>query len=740
MSRYIFDIETTGLLNHTTIDYKTLPFKLKAGYKIHCAVFKDIDTGEKFKFTPDTVTKIPRFIAKKVTWLAGHNIISFDLLVLKLYFGVDYTINWRDYNKCSIGGKTVAIVDTLVLSQYLNPDRLGGHSLRAWGERLHNHKGDYGEEENAWDSFSQEMLEYCEQDVDLNHDLYDSLMDEWGQWDHHKAFSLEQAVNEVVARQSHVGFRLDVDKAKAAVADLNSKMRDIERKVEPNLPLINISKTDANNYRLPARQVKKDGTLTSYMESFCEKHGGETYQDEYGDWHIKVYGKDILLPCEERKPLVTKAPMRLANQKQMKQYLVHLGWEPIEWNERDITLKSGTKIKLPYSKYQEAVLRYCEDTAKSHFKKARFEHLRVRSIQEMYDSLMNKPLDKPVKVLTSPKYTIDQEKTICPNLERLGEKADWVKDVVYWLTYRHRRNAIKSPNKSGFLTHPRLEVDGRVPTDAQVTGTNTYRFKHRFVANIPRVTSIYGRELRELFACDEDMYQVGCDASGLEARVQGHYCYPYTDGDLLAELLVAEKPNDVHSVRARELGISRDAAKSVGYASMYGCQPPKLKKMLGITLNEAKRIHKEYWESMPSMLELKAKVEAYWEKTDKRYIKGIDNRKVMTRSKHSLLNALFQSCGMILMKYAIVMFEDTMREKGLLFHPFEDDSWQGKAGIMIIMHDEGQMQVCPSLVDGDKSVVGDLFANSITKAGQHLKLRVPFPADYDVGKNWGDCH
>lgn len=56
----------------------------------------------------------------------------------------------------------------------------------------------------------------------------------------------------------------------------------------------------------------------------------------------------------------------------------------------------------------------------------------------------------------------------------------------------------------------------------------------------------------------------------------GHHVIPYLDGEALAEALIAEKPNDIHSINARKLGIDRSAAKSFSYAAIYGAQPRRL--------------------------------------------------------------------------------------------------------------------------------------------------------------------
>lgn len=161
---------------------------------------------------------------------------------------------------------------------------------------------------------------------------------------------------------------------------------------------------------------------------------------------------------------------------------------------------------------------------------------------------------------------------------------------------------------------------------------------------------------------------------------------PYKDGVALADALVAEKPNDIHSINARKLGIDRSAAKSFSYAAIYGAQPKKLAKMLGITEEEGKRLFNEYWEAVPALKELKQKIEKEWEDTGKSYIKGLDGRLLKTRSKHSLINVLFQSGGAISAKWSSVLIAEYLDNLGLLGNPFEHTKTDQKVWFMIAYH------------------------------------------------------
>ncbi len=147
MMRILFDIETDGLLENVT--------------KMHLMWVIDIDTGDKQYFLEGDLRW--KSIFGKTTLVIGHNIIDYDLMVLRKLFSVTLP-------------KDCGIHDTLVMSQVLDYKRFGnaGHSLDVWGQFLEFPKIDF----HDWSQFSQEMLEYGERDVDLNLMIYDILVEE----------------------------------------------------------------------------------------------------------------------------------------------------------------------------------------------------------------------------------------------------------------------------------------------------------------------------------------------------------------------------------------------------------------------------------------------------------------------------------------------------------------------------------------------------------------------------------
>jgi len=101
-------------------------------------------------------------ILKNADVIVGHNIIDYDLYVLeKLYdFHVDI----------------LKTFDTLLASRIIYGDTLQKHSLEAWGSRLGVAKGDFGKQPDAWDTMTDAMGLYCNQDVVVTNAIYRHMM------------------------------------------------------------------------------------------------------------------------------------------------------------------------------------------------------------------------------------------------------------------------------------------------------------------------------------------------------------------------------------------------------------------------------------------------------------------------------------------------------------------------------------------------------------------------------------
>lgn len=859
MGAFTFDIESNNLLNDESVDYLASPYRLKDSFAMHCIVCESHDTGEiiafhdgdkylfdgrpyvetdgKYEYRleeyehleythfplkdfPDFVNGTGKFKGNsnyKITKVVGHNIINFDLLAIKLFFKLNYSIKYNTW-----GNSNIEICDTMILSKTLNPDRFGGHSLaelskKAGGDVKIDFRKNIPETER-FKTFAADMLYYCIYDNKANTAVFRYLMEEWGDYNKwSEPFNLEQRVADIITRQEHRGFAFNMKQAEDNIRDLDARMEACRLEAEPVLPPKPATKGYLKSFIPPKLQFKKNGEPSSNMIKFAEKHSGELVQKEDG-WWLFALGKEFKLPIPAEEPICDPTvPATLDDTTHIKNWLVGLGWSPSEYKDKDITLKSGTKIKKDEAQMEKAIRDYVDQTLASNFCQDRCDHLECtpETLEWKLRDRIAKAKGRGVKVLTNPSFTKGQEKDICPNLEALGEKFPYATQIVQYLTYKHRRNSIlgggadweedEEDYDKGYLAAVR--ADGRIPTPAATCDAATSRMKHRLVANIPRVTSLYGYEMRNLFGVEVPKYfQIGYDFDSLEAKIESHYCWRYEqEPHEYCNALLLEKPNDVHTMMARRISdtigrkFERSPAKSVKYGITYGAQAAKVAKTIGSDMYTGQLVYDAFWEAAKPLALLKERLHDFWVKTGKKYILGIDGRKVPTRSAHAILNSLFQSGGVICAKRAMVIYDDLIEEEGLAVDFFVDD-WKNKSFVqqMIAYHDEAQLEVTRDLVhfkwfskeslgwtqvddpeeqkkidkecldkvnawkEEEEKRTGKIWANvhespkggwftaysragelasiAVNKAGEYYNLNVPLTAGYDVGSSWSTCH
>ena len=194
----ICDIEADGLLSTVT--------------QIWCIVCKDYNTGEIFTWTPDTLHEFNEFVLTVDQWI-GHNFIAYDAKVIKKLLGLKI--------------KPSRITDTLLVSRLQSYSRQGGHSLAAWGHRLQYPKLEYKD----FSEYSEEMLEYCINDVELTYKVACYLKLEGKGLGSEKASKIEHYSQYLLEEQSEYGFALDVRKAHQLFVMFHNKANELEREV-----------------------------------------------------------------------------------------------------------------------------------------------------------------------------------------------------------------------------------------------------------------------------------------------------------------------------------------------------------------------------------------------------------------------------------------------------------------------------------------------------------------------------
>jgi hypothetical protein len=206
--RLVFDIETDGLLRSLS--------------RIHCIVAQDLDTDEVHRFGPDRVKEGLKLL-QGASELIGHNVIGYDReAILEIYPKWTTKADWTD---------------TLILSRLLFTDILdrdfrcrpanmpaqlyGRHSLESWGHRLGKHKSEFGKQlAGDWSTFSPEMLDYCQTDVEVSVALYRMFEPRLEQYA--ASIKTEHKIALLMSWQEREGFPFHVKKA----YELEGRLRD----------------------------------------------------------------------------------------------------------------------------------------------------------------------------------------------------------------------------------------------------------------------------------------------------------------------------------------------------------------------------------------------------------------------------------------------------------------------------------------------------------------------------------
>lgn len=137
---------------------------------------------------------------------------------------------------------------------------------------------------------------------------------------------------------------------------------------------------------------------------------------------------------------------------------------------------------------------------------------------------------------------------------------------------------------------------------------------------------------------------------------------------------------------------------------------------------------KAYGNIMRNLPALKKLNDLVTDKAARGYLKGLDGRQMPIRSKHAALNTLLQGGGAVVMKKALVLFDEAMAEAG---HVMGVDF-----ALLANVHDEFQVECRPEIAEE----VGKIAAESIRLAGVAFGLKCPLAGSFDIGRNWKETH
>jgi hypothetical protein len=301
------DLEANGLFESATV--------------LHCAVFKDIDSGKMYEFIGWS-EELKDFL-DKCTCIIAHNGIDFDIPLLNKLHG------WKPSDDTEI-------VDTLTMSRTLDPDRApvegtrAPHSVEAWGKRLGRWKPDHED----WSTFSPAMLHRCKEDVEIQHLVYQylcaeathtdpskSIFDKTAYTEHDWSLALwhEHMSAKIITEQKINGCYFDKEKAEEYVETLENLIEDLTITLLENVP----PKPKQKGVEIK-EPFKKTGELKKAVTDWYPEDPGVSGPFTRVEWET----------------------LNLSSDKQLKEWLYTQGWEPDEWNfSKTETDEEGNPVK-----------------------------------------------------------------------------------------------------------------------------------------------------------------------------------------------------------------------------------------------------------------------------------------------------------------------------------------------------------------------------------------------------------
>lgn len=607
------------------------------------------------------------------------------------------------------------VVDTLVLSrlQYANIKdtdmgllrsgklpgrRFGSHALEAWGYRLGQMKGEYKDDFKAaleeqgeayvegmeWKSFNEPMMAYNVQDVVVTKALLEKLLsdkhyfpDQGIDWtdvgstfwtESCEAVWLEHRAAWLLAKQERNGFPFDTKAIEALYVELAARRAELLRELTETFGTWYQPKGGTELFKHP----RTGKPLPKYPRVKYPKTGTVFLKDG------KTLAKGETMKDAPWTP-IEHVVFNPSSREHIAKKLQEAGWVPTEFTD-----KGAPKV-------DDEVL----------------EHVRV---------------DDPEK-----QKCIDLIKEYLMIQKRIGQAAEGDKA---WLRY------VAEDGK----------IHGSVNPNGAVTGRATHSFPN--LGQVPGVRSPYGEPCRASFGAEHHLdgltgkpwVQAGIDASGLELRCLAHFMSKYDDGAYADVIL----NGDIHTVNqeAAELP-TRDNAKTFIYGFLYGAGDEKIGQIVGAGKERGKQLKKKFLENTPAIAALREGIQqtlvesSRWVggeqqvKWKRRWIRGLDGRKVHVRSPHAALNTLLQSAGALICKLWIVETEELLLKAGL------KHGWDGDFAYMAWVHDE--IQVACRTPEIAQQVI-DTAQQAMRNVGEHFKFRCRLDTEGKMGPNWAVCH
>jgi hypothetical protein len=270
MRSALFDLETNGLLPDL--------------HTVWCGVVYDLDTNEVFEYGPHEIPALIEKI-KEYDVLCGHNLCGFDMIVLEMLYGYDFTqhiyLDTLAMSRCIFPGSMfttpLRLMDIIFTKKHgpqtgLVSKHHGRHTLKAWSIRLQ--LGDQGKRDydGGFEKWTPELQEYCRYDVLANVALLRHFLKKgWNE----KIFHVESEMTYWMQKQEMFGIRFNEEEAQDLHVQLSGTRSELECQLAATFPPMMVPNGKP-------KIAKADRTCRKYKEGepgwFPPRIKGEAYQ------------------------------------------------------------------------------------------------------------------------------------------------------------------------------------------------------------------------------------------------------------------------------------------------------------------------------------------------------------------------------------------------------------------------------------------------------------------------------
>ncbi|ARK07459.1 thermostable DNA polymerase I [Sphingobium phage Lacusarx] len=712
----VFDAETDGLLREVT--------------RVHCVAVRDFDTGQRWMFRQNkrenNIEKLFDLLdSAEEIW--NHNLIGFDIPMLeKLYPW------WTPQAR---------IRDTMVLARLLFPDQkdkdfrlheagkidgklIGTHKLDAWGQRLNMFKGDYSKIKEAeglelgyekgsdemrrhvWGKWSQELEDYCVNDVGVTCELIKLILPRL-ELISDEAVYVQHRLADLMARQQESGFFFNVEDGEALASDLRVERTKLEGVLDiefpgrfigekrmdtapmgraatgGEFPDFGITEEEIEENRWWGVPKEKTKAALNYADPFRARY-------DAGSWFTPVKWQEF---NPRSRPQITDR-------------LQDLGWQP---EDEDYTEKGNVKAN-------DVILRRIID---------RFPVAEPLADLMALNKLMGQLADGSQAWLKQ----VDEDGFIHAYVNPCGAVTT---RATHSFPNLAQVPAIKSKKaKLDDITFDGMLTPGATVMWKGVTPAIVSKVKGDEVGlKLLGLRGGWGIESRSLFTVPEGFLLTGSDLAGIELRCLAHRMAQY-DGGAYGKVLLE---GDIHSENQSLAELdSRDTAKTFIYAFLYGAGDEKIGSIVNplapphIQAKIGKELKARFLRNLPALNKVIRDIQR---QAKRKYITGIDGRRLFVRSSHAALNTDLQGMGATIANWWLIFIEDMLNDAGLQY------GWDGDYTFCAWVHDEVQI----AAREGLQSEIERICIEAAAKAGEYLQFALPVEASASSGIDWSVTH